>query len=169
MNEVIKGPFKLRWGANPIVQVSEVATNYDQDTEDVDTIDGHRISFDGPISSSVDVTLLGNDIPALGALLPQFFVAKGGTMSTGEEVVDEDGAIDVVAAGCATETVFNNLEVESCENPGNVFRLVNARTRVSAVDHTTNYRTVTISFVGQPESGMGVVQFFRANGLSPVS
>lgn len=165
----IKGPFKIRWGANPIVLVTEIATNYEQDSEDVDTVDGARVSFDGPMSATVELTLLDNDIPVLSALLPQYHVANGETMSTGEVVNDPDGAIDVKAASCETESIYDNLEVESCENPGNVFRLVNARTRISSVDHETSYRTVTITFVGQPESGVGIIQFFRANALTPSS
>lgn len=165
----VKGPFTFQWGANPIVMVSEISNNYEQDTEDVDTLDGLRVSFDGPISTTVDVTILSNDIPVLAALLPQYHVANGETMSTGEVVNDPDGAIDVKAASCGGATVFEDLEIISCDNPGQVYRLVNARSRVSSVDFETNYRTVTITFVGQPESGVGVIQFFKAGTLNPAS
>lgn len=165
----VKGPFKIRWGSNPIVLVSELSNNYEQDSEDVDTFDGSKVTFDGAISASVDVSILANDIPALAALLPQYFVATGNTMSTGETVTSPTGAIDINAAGCDAVVESKNLDIISCGNPGQVYRLVNARTKLSAVDFETTHRVITISFIGVPESGKGVVQFFSTVDTPVVS
>ena len=156
---LVKGPFSLKWGANPILDVSEIGFNYDVATNDYETVDGRTYTIDGAITASIDLTLLASDVEALSTILPQYYVAEGATMSTGE-TAPEGGAIDIVAAQCDTTNTNYNLDIISCN--GEVTRLVNARTSLSTVDIADNaLRTVTITFRGEPEQGQGIIQFFK--------
>ena len=167
---LVRGPFDLRWGSNTLQDVSEISLDYEQETNDYTTVDNRRYTIDGAITASVTVTFLGSDVAALAAVLPQFHVANGGTLSTGETVTDADGAIDVVAASCESDPVYNNLDIVSCGANGQVFRLNNARTRIDSMEFADNaVRTVSIAFVGEPAAGEANIQFFKENGINPVS
>lgn len=156
---LVKGPFSLKWGNNPILDVSEIGFNYDVATNDYETVDGRTYTVDGAITASIDLTLLASDVAALSTILPQYYVAEGETMSTGE-AAPEGGAIDIVAAKCDTENTNYDLDITSCN--GEVTRLVNARTSLSTVDIADNsLRTVTVTFRGEPEQGEGIIQFFK--------
>ena len=156
---LVKGPFTLKWGSNSLIDVSEVGFNYDVATNDYETVDGRTYTIDGAITSSIDVTLLSTDVAALSAILPQYYVAEGEKMSTGE-TAPEGGAIDIVAASCDTTNTNYDLDIISCT--GDVTRLVNARTSLSTVELADNsLRTVTITFRGEPAQSEGIIQFFR--------
>lgn len=156
---LVKGPFSIKWGANPILDVSEIGFNYDVATNDYETVDGRTYTIDGAITASIDLTLLASDVEALSTILPQYYVAEGQKMSTGE-TAPEGGAIDIVAAQCDTTNTNYDLDIISCN--GEVTRLVNARTSLSTVDIADNaLRTVTITFRGEPEQGEGIIQFFK--------
>lgn len=156
---LVKGPFSIKWGENPVVDVSEIGFNYDVATNDYQTVDGRTYTVDGAITASIDLTLLASDVEALSAILPQYYVAEGQTMSTGE-TAPEGGAIDIVAAQCDTTNTNYDLDIISCN--GEVTRLVNARTSLSTVDIADNaLRTVTVTFRGEPEQGEGIIQFFK--------
>ena len=156
---LVKGPFSLKWGENPILDVSEIGFNYDVATNDYETVDGRTYTIDGAITASIDLTLLASDVEALSTILPQYYVAEGQPMSTGGNA-PKGGAIDIVAAQCDTTNTNYNLDIISCN--GEVTRLVNARTSLSTVDIADNaLRTVTITFRGEPEQGQGIIQFFK--------
>jgi hypothetical protein len=156
---LVKGPFSIKWGENPVVDVSEIGFNYDVATNDYQTVDGRTYTVDGAITASIDLTLLASDVEALSAILPQYYVAEGQPMSTGE-TAPEGGAIDIVAAQCDTTNTNYDLDIISCN--GEVTRLVNARTSLSTVDIADNaLRTVTVTFRGEPEQGEGIIQFFK--------
>ena len=163
---LVKGPFTIKWGSNTLLDVSELGFNYDVATNDYETLDGRTYTVEGAITASVDLTLLASDVSALATIFPQYYVAKGSTLSTGETVTSDDGAIDIVAASCDTTTSKYDLEITSCT--GETTRLVKARTSLSAVDFADNaVRTVQVTFRGEPEQGQGVVQFF--NGIEAAS
>ena len=167
---LVKGPFELRWGANTLTDVSEISLEYEQESNDYSTVDNRKYTVDGAISASVSLTFLASDVAALAVVLPQYHVANGGTLSTGETVNDANGAIDVVAASCATAPVYDDLEVISCGTNGQVFRLVNARTKIDSMEFADNaVRTVTVMFVGEPAVGDASIQFFSETGIAVVS
>ena len=168
MAKLVKGPFSIQWGSNPILDVSELGFNYDVATNDYETIQGTTYTVEGAITASVEVTLLASDVASLATIFPQYYVPKGGTLSTGEQVTGADGAIDIKAAACDSSSSNYNLEITSCN--GEVTRLVNARTSLSGVDFADNsVRTVTVTFRGEPESGQGIIQFFGENAITPES
>lgn len=167
---LVKGPFNVRWGVNTLQDVSEISLEYEQESNDYTTIDNRRYTIDGAINTSVSTTLLGSDVAALAAVLPQYHVPNGGFLSTGEQVTDADGAIDVVAASCDSDPVYNDLDIVACGNNAQVVRLKNARTKIDSMELADNaVRTVTVMFIGEPDAGTANIQFFAENGIDDVS
>lgn len=167
---LVKGPFTIIWrsedgdasGDTTITDVSEISFEYDVDSNDYSTVDGRTYTIDGAITASVELTLLASDIPTLSAIFPQYYKAQGETLSTGETVECEEGAIDIVAASCETKETLRNLDIISCT--GQITRLVNAKSSLSSQDFEDNsLRTVTVTFRGQPASGQAAVQFLCNN------
>jgi hypothetical protein len=166
---LVRGPFNLKWGENQIEDVEEVSIEHEVDSEDFQTIQGQTIEVDGAYKVSATITLLASDIAALAALLPQYYVANGETMSTGETVENADGAIDVKAASCDESIVFNNLDISSCGDPANVLRLVNCRTKIDGIEIDNKLQKVMIKFVGESDANEATVQFFIDGTLNPIS
>ncbi len=167
---LVRGPFNVQWGGNTLLDISEISLDYSVNSNDYSTIDNRTYTIDGSITASVSLTLLASDVAALAAVLPQYHVPNGGQMSSGETVNNADGAIDVVAASCDQEAVYNDLDVIACGNPGQVFRLKNARTRIDSMEFADNaIRTVTVMFLGEPDQGVANVQFFKEGTISVVS
>lgn len=158
---LVKGPFNFKWGANTINNVSEVSFDYTVDTNDTTTLDGNKYTVQTGMSATVSLTLLDNDIESLAMILPQFWVDEGETLSTGELVTQSQGAIDITAASCTTSDVYNQLDIYACGTNAQVARLVRARTQVDSVDISDGLRTVTVLFIGEPQSGDAVVQFLQ--------
>src|SRR5690242_4258006 len=100
MGRLIKGPFELEYGINTLSDVSEFGFDYTVDNEDVTTVQGRKRRYNGAHQVTVTLTFLENDVPSLAIVLPQYFVAQGGTLSDGRTVTAADGAIDVVPGGC---------------------------------------------------------------------
>jgi hypothetical protein len=166
---LVRGPQTIKWGENEITDIEDISVEHEVDSEDFQTLQGNTYEVDGPMKVTATVTLLATDIASLAVLLPQYFVANGQVLSTGETVTDEEGAIDVRAASCDEELIFNNLDIESCSDPANVLRLVNCRTKVDGVEVDNKIRKVMIKFVGETASGEATMQFFKAGGISDVS
>lgn len=166
---IVRGPFTLRWGDNVIQDVEEIDLEHEVDSEDYDTLQGKTLTIDGSYKVGATITLLSTDIAALAAIMPQYFVPNGGQLSTGETVNEANGAIDIRAAACDEELIFNNLDIESCENPANVMRIVNARTRIEDVDLDNKIRKVMIRFVGESLGTEATLQFFKKGTISVVS
>lgn len=172
---IVRGPYTIKWGENTITDVTELAFNYDVATNDYETVQGNTYTIDGAITVSVDLTLLSSDVATLSALFPQYYVAPGGTLSTGEKVSEEsgsEGAIDIVAAQCGETDILYPLDITSCN--GQVLRLVNAKTSLSAIDvDGAAARTVQVTFRGMPvegaETAVGQVQMFKEGTISEES
>lgn len=162
---IVKGPWTLEWGNNPVLQVEEIAVDYSQDSEDYMTVQHQTYELDGSMKANVSLTLLASDLPALAIVLPQFFVPMGGFLSSGEEVTSAEGAIDLFSS--CDELIYNDLDISSCDTPSQVFRLKNARTKIDSVDINDKVRKVVIKFVGEAEPGDSVIQFFVAGGIGP--
>lgn len=163
MAGLVKGPFVVKWGDNTLTNVQDYSFNYNVDSNDYTTIDGRKTTLEGAISADVSIQLLKSDVASLAVVLPQYYVAQGDTMSTGEVVAGTDGAIDVVAASCNVTPVYNNLDIISCGTNATVVRLVNARTTIDSVDlQDSTVLTFTVKFVGEPVQGSAAVQVFTS-------
>jgi len=166
---LVRGPFSIKWGDNTITDVEEVAIDHEVTSDEFTTVQGTTLEIDGAYKVSATLTLLASDIPALSALLPQYFVANGGVMSTGETVNNAEGAIDIKAASCDDSIVYNNLDITSCGNPGQVLRIVNARTRIEGIELDNVIKKVMIKFIGESASDEATVQIFKSGTISVVS
>ena len=166
---LVKGPFTVKWGDNTLTDIEEVDVDHTVDSEDFITVQGQTREVDGSYKATAILTFLASDIPALAAVLPQNFVANGGVLSTGETVDSANGAIDIKANSCSLSTTFNNLDIISCANPANIFRLVNARTRIEAVEVSDKIMKVMVKFIGEPADDEASIQFFTDGTIAVVS
>lgn len=166
---IVKGPQDIRLGNNTLKGIEDFTVEFEQDSEDYQTIQGGTYELDGPIKIGATATFLETDVPSLAVVVPQYYVPQGQDLSSGETVIDEQGAIDVRAAACDEDLIFNDLDIISCSNPANILRLKNVRTRVDSVEVDNKIRKVIIRFVGEPVQGEGVMQFFRQGGIDPMS
>lgn len=161
---LVKGPFNFKWGANQLNNVSDISVDYTVDTSDTDTLDGRKYTVQTGMSATVTLTLLDNDVASLATVLPQYYVAQGDELSTGE-TAGTGGAIDITAAQCETSDTYNDLDIIACGTGASVLRLVNARTQVDSVDIGDGLRTVAVMFIGEPAAGAGVIQLFPEGSL----
>ena len=166
---LVRGPFNLKWGDNVIADVEEIDVSHEISSDDVETVQGRTIEVDGPFKATAILTLLASDIAALAAVLPQHFVPNGEVLSTGETVDHAEGAIDVVPRDCDEDLLFNNLDITSCANPGTVFRLVNARTKIENIEFDNKLQRIMVKFVGEAEADQATVQFFKEGTVQVVS
>lgn len=166
---IVKGPFEITWGANTITDVEEIALDFAVDSADYNTVQGRTITIDGSMKATATITLLGTDIPALAAILPQYYVANAGVLSTGETVTSSDGAIDISAASCDSEQIYNDLDIISCGSPADVTRIVHARTQISSIEVDSKVRKVMVQFTGESEGTDGIIQFFKEGTIAVVS
>lgn len=169
MARLIKGPFNLKWGDNVLQDIEAVETTYDVDTDEYNTVQGRRHQVEGAHYASINLTLLATDIASLSLILPQYFVPNGGVLSTGETVSNAEGAIDVKAAECDDALINDPFDIESCGNPIQVTRLVNARTRISGLENDGKVQKVLVEVIGEPAQGDGVLQFFKKGTIAVVS
>lgn len=166
---LVRGPFNLKWGDNTIEDVEEIDASHEISSDDLETVQGKTIEVDGPFKATVILTLLSSDIAALAAVLPQHFVPNGEVLSTGETVDNAEGAIDVLPRDCDEDLLYNNLDIISCANPGLVFRLVNARTKIEGVEFDNKLQKIMVKFVGEAEATEATIQFFREGTVAVVS
>jgi hypothetical protein len=165
---IVRGPFEVSWNNNTITDVEELGVDYSVDTSDYTTVGGKTIEVAGPHKVVVTMTLLGTDVESLAAVLPQYEVGDGGTLSTGE-AVSGSGAIDVVPGGCGLATVYSDLDVTACGINPQVFRVVNARTEIDSVEiDSSKIRKVLVRFIGEAAEDEATVQFFAENDITPV-
>jgi hypothetical protein len=166
---IVRGPFTLKWGDNTIADIEAIDVDYSHDSEDYPTLDGRTFEVDGNIKVTAVITLLGTDIGAIAALLPQHFVANGQVMSTGETVNNAQGAIDIAAHDCDSDLLYNNLDITGCAAVPDVARIVNARTKMEDFEFDVTLRKVMIKFIGEPAQDEGSVQFFKQGTINVVS
>lgn len=166
---IIRGPFILKWGDNTIQDVEEIDIEHEVDSEDYETVQGKTFTVDGAFRVSATLTLLSTDIAALAAIMPQYFVPNGQNMSTGEKVMNANGAIDFKAAACNASTVINDLDIISCANPAQVTRIVNTRTRIEDIDIDNKVQKIMVRFIGEGLGTEATMQIFRQGGMAIVS
>ena len=162
---LVREPFEIKWGSNVITDIEEVNIEHSIESTDFTTVQGQTLELDGAYKVTATITLLASDIPALAAILPQYFVANNGTLSTGETVNSATGAIDIKAATCSSSTTYNDLDIKACGNPGQVLRIVNARTKIEGIEVDNVIQKVMIKFIGESDSDEATVQIFTYGTL----
>lgn len=166
---LVRGPFELKWGDNVLTDIEEIDFSHEIDSDDLQTLEGRTLEVDGSYKATATLTLLGTDIAAIAALLPQHFVANGGTMSTGETVQTAVGAIDVAPHACDEELIYNNFDIISCGNPGQVTRIVHARTKLEGIEFDNKLQKVMVKIVGEAAQDEATVQMFKEGSINVVS
>lgn len=165
----VKGPHTIEFGADTITDVEEIDLSWDTDTNDYDTVQGNKYTYDTTASATVTLTLLANDVQALRVLLPQYYVANAGTLSTGETVSDPDGAIDVIPGGCVDLGNLKHLTITSCDETGasHVLRIPDGTTRIDGVEFDgAGARKVMVQFRGE---GLTVGQMYADGAVNTIS
>lgn len=159
---LVTGPFTIKYGSVEIQDVSELSWDYSSDSTQPTTIDGRTFDIPTTTSASVTITILGADIAALSEIFPQYAVAAGGTMSTGEKTTYD--AFDLKAmSACGSTALEEDLEIVGCDT---TTRLVNARAKISSISYEDNVvQTVEVTFTGMPSQNQGIIQMYKNNSL----
>lgn len=147
----VKGPHAVKYGNNTISDVEELDIEWSTDTSDYDTIQGNKYTYDTSQSVVVTLTLLATDTAALAILLPQYYVASGATLSTGE-LAGVGGAIDVIPTGCVSLGNLKHLTITSCDETGtnHYLRIPDGTTRIDGVEFDgAGARKVMVQFRGE--------------------
>ncbi len=160
------GPFAIKFGTVEIQDVSELSWDFSSDSSNPTTIAGKTYDLPTTTSMSLDVTILGADIPTLSAIFPEAAVAADGVMSTGETTTDP--AFDFKSAtACGTVRLQDDLEVIGCDT---TTRLVDATAKIASIDYEDNIvQTVTVTFTGQSPEGVAIFQMFKNGSLTPAT
>lgn len=162
---LVRGPFEAKYGVNVLADIEEVNLTYDIETNDHSSLQGRTFEVQGAHKVTLEVPFLESDVPSLAAVLPQHFVANGGTLSTGEVVNNAEGAIDVVPTQCAEDADTTDFILTSCN--GHVLRIVDVISEFGGVEIDGNVRKVTVRFTGA--SSAGTIQMFKEGAVSIVS
>ena len=109
---------------------------------------------------------MDTDITSLKAAIPQYWVANGATLSTGEVITDANGGIDIVPGNTGTP---RDLILVSANNPGQVMRLNDTTSEISGVDVTATIRKIKVKFNCQPTVGQSLLQFFKEGATPGIS
>lgn len=167
MGKIIKGPFDFKLGANTLTDIESVKFDYKVDSDDKKTVQGRTRRVYGTHMVNVTATFLFSDVASLAVVLPQYFVANGGTLSTGETVTDSNGAIDIVPGGCAAGLTKTNLIINSCGTDGEVLRVLDCITEIAGISLDEKNRTIDVEFTGQ--SDHATIQMFTKGAIAVVS
>lgn len=167
MGNIIKGPFNFKLGLNTLADIESVKFDYKVDSADKTTVQGRKKRVYGTHMVVVTATFLESDVPSLAVVLPQYHVANGGTLSSGETVTGVDGALDIIPGGCATGLVKTDLIIESCGTDGEVLRVMECITEIGALSLDDKNRTVDVEFTGQSDAA--TIQMFKKGSVSNVS
>lgn len=160
---ILRGPFTLLWGGNELQDIESVEVNYETNSDDYESNAGNVYQIEKSIKASLRLTFLATDIASMAAVLPQYFVPQNGILGDGNYVFDSRGAIDVVADDCATDPIYNDLQVTACGNPGESFKILNARTVIDAIE-IGKVRKIVVKFIGEPDPGRSIIQLLGDQG-----
>lgn len=165
---LVKGPFDLQWGSDTLAGIEALDVTYEVSSDDLETIQGNTYTIFGGHKVSAEATFLESDVASLAVVLPQYFVANAGTLSTGETVSDPAGAIDIVPGGVASPET-HGLIITGAGSPGQVARIVNASTEISGFEIDKTIRKVKVKFSGEAGVDQATLQFFKEGAVSGVS
>lgn len=160
---ILRGPFTLTWGGNTLEDIESVEVSYETNSKEYEANSGSVYQIETGLKASARLTFLATDIASMAAVLPQYFVPQNSVMSDGNYVADPRGAIDIVAAECDSEPIYNDLTMDSCGNPGETVKILNARTLVDAIE-VGKIRKIVVKFIGEPEAGRSIVQLLGDQG-----
>jgi hypothetical protein len=168
MAQLVKGPFDIQWGLTVLAAIETLNTTYNVKSTDYDSVQGITYTNYGAHKVEIEATFLETDVASLAAVLPQYHVANGGTLSTGEIVSDPDGAIDVVPGGNQA-TQYHDLIIRGAGSPAEIARIINAYTEISGVELDGTIRKIKVKFSGSASVDTATIQFFKSSAISVIS
>lgn len=161
-----KGPFEIKYGVDVLAGIETIDITTDITRDTYETVQGRSYEIATNKRVTVVATFLETDVASLSVVLPQYFVANGGTLSTGETVNDADGAIDITPDVCGEAGAATDLVITSCGNPGHVLRIPECETEWESIE-MESVRKVAVRFIGI--STDSIAQFFKEGAVSIVS
>jgi hypothetical protein len=169
MSTLVKGPFELEYNSTILSGIEAVGFTYSVKSTEFESVQGQTYTAFGAHKAEAEITLLETDVASIAAVLPQYHVANGATLSSGEVVSSPAGAIDLVPGGCDATAPTASLIITSCGNPGQVLRMLNASAEISGVEIDSTVRKVKVKFTGQPVGGEATIQFFAEGAVAGIS
>lgn len=163
---LVKGPYEVKYGVDVLAGIEELSLDYEVNTEDYDTVQGRSYTVTTSHRVAVSMTFLETDVASLAVVLPQYFVANGGTLSSGETVNNADGAIDIVPGTCESSPTRTDVVITSCN--GHVLRIPDAVTEIESVELDA-VRKVVVRFRGEADADVATIQLFAQGAVSIVS
>lgn len=157
---IVRGPFNLTWGENTLADIEEINIDHDIDSDDYANNSGKVFEVDKSEKIAVGLTLLASDIAALAAVFPQHFVPFGGTLSTGETIDATDGAIDFNLLSCDEIFIYNDLDIVSCGDPGNITRIKHTRTKLETIE-IDKIQKVRVRFISEVSGNEASIQMLH--------
>src|SRR6478672_7792707 len=140
---IVIGPWDIEVGGTILGEIESLNFTYAVKSDTFDSLQGQSTTIYGAHSSEIEITLLDTDITSLKAAIPQYWVANGATLSTGEVITDANGGIDIVPGNTGTP---RDLILVSANNPGQVMRLNDTTSEISGVDVTATIRKIKVKF-----------------------
>lgn len=174
---VVHGPWTVRatnvddpteeielWG------IGSVEFEVERDSIDVEDIHGLKVEIPGSLKTGATFELNRTDVQTLRSYLGQHWVPQGGTLSSGETVLAEEGAIDIVPSGCEVEAKLWHIEFISCSTPRQVKRLLYGKFdyQEESINGAAE-RTTTVKLTSQPPAGVAPIQYYAEGGISIVT
>lgn len=160
---LVKGPFEIQVATDVLAGIDEIDFEYDVDTDSIDTIQGRSYDIPKTHKVSVTVTFVETDVPSLAVALPQYFVANGQVLSTGETVNDAQGAMDIVPGECGDTADLQDVLIIACGTNPSVLRVVDTFSEVDGFPIEDSVRKCAVKFTGSSDAA--TVQLFRQNAV----
>lgn len=164
---LVQGNFNFKLGLTTLSEIDDFKFNYDVSTDDHESLQGHTYEIEGAHKVSVEARFLESDVPSLAVALPQYYVANGEALSTGETVTDTQGAIDVRPSQCGDSEDLTDLIVTACGTNAQVLRVLQVKSRIGGVELDGNVLKTTVVFTGFSDDA--TIQMFRENAIALVS
>lgn len=119
--EIAAGAWAVKYNGETLEGIEAAEPGLDQDTVDIDTLDGVRITRTRIRSAEVVLTVVGMGIDNLKKILPDNWIAAA-TQIEGQATgviakTGEKGAIIYGKANCGTAALTAPLQLVPCENP----------------------------------------------------
>lgn len=155
---IIRGPFNLEWGGNVLAEISEIDIEVNRVTESYVNNSGVIYEIQKGMGISAIITLLATDVASLSAVLPQYFVGNGESLSNGEVVSHAEGSLEIPTGDCdGGEIIYNDLSISSCGGDQDILVIPQARTVFEGIQ-IDKIRKVRVKFIAEGDAIMRLVK-----------
>lgn len=166
---LVKGPFEIKVDADVLAGIEDLDFSYEVDTDSVDTVQGRSYDIAKSHKVSIVATFIETDVASLSVVLPQYHVANGGTLSTGETVASSAGAIDIVPGDCGDTSELGDIIITGCGANAGVLRVVDCVSEIESIAFEDSVRKVGVKLTGNSTGDEATVQMFAQGAVSIAS